>query len=227
MPEPYQLDDSAGIRLMRDDYRADFRTRQWTISGQPSWKLERRQHFRELGFASWEAFAVGDWDEALRLIEAERDFLIEFSSEAESKEIPLYRLRVVERPIDPYLQWELHLLNLRAECGELIRVIEAEQIREQEAERPLPELVTLGRSTLYRVLYNDEGESAGAVRFSSPDVVWKAERFIRELYEQGEDLTVFSSVRSCRCHHRWEKRRTKPDGQPTKVETWPDLSGCP
>lgn len=28
------------------------------------WKLERRQHFREPGMASWEAFAVGDWPRA-------------------------------------------------------------------------------------------------------------------------------------------------------------------
>jgi hypothetical protein len=33
------------------------------------WKLERGQAFAEPGNASWEAFARGDWDESLRLIE--------------------------------------------------------------------------------------------------------------------------------------------------------------
>lgn len=30
-------------------------------------KLERGQHFEERGFASWEAFAAGDWNRALSL----------------------------------------------------------------------------------------------------------------------------------------------------------------
>ena len=80
MNEPDHLDDSSGVRLSLDDYRVEFKDLQWTIAGQQSWKLEREQRFREPGFASWEAFSRGDWDEALRLIEEERDFLVEFSA---------------------------------------------------------------------------------------------------------------------------------------------------
>jgi hypothetical protein len=50
---------------------------------------------------------------------------------------------VVERPICPYLQWELHLLTMRAQCGELIRVVPVDMVRDLEANGQLPELITL------------------------------------------------------------------------------------
>lgn len=165
--------------------------RQWEIAGQESWKLERRQHFREPGFASWEAFAQGNWEQALSLIEEERDFLTEFTAKASDLGIRLHRLRVVEQPVDPYLQWELHLLRLRAECGELIRVTSVDQVREYETASPLPELVTLGSSLLYHVLYDPGGEPAGAVRITDARSVARAARFVRSLYERGEDLAEF------------------------------------
>lgn len=191
MPEPTELGIQGGVRLSLGEYREEFRAAQWAIPGQESWKLERRQHSREPGFASWEAFADGDWDRALRLMEDERDYLAEFSAKATRLGIALYRVRVVDEPIDPYLQWELHLLKLRAECGELIRVLTGDQVRGYEADGPLPELVTLGSSTLYRVLYNDADELTGAVRVTDPAAVARAAEFARHLYERSEDLAAF------------------------------------
>lgn len=185
------LDQSTGTRLPRDAYRREFRERQWRIPGQESWKLERRQHFKEPGFASWEAFSRGAWREALHLIEEERDYLREFSAEATRLGIDLYRVRVVEFPIDPYLQWELHLLRLRAECGELIRVIGPEVVKPYENTHPLPELVTLGETTLYQVIYDDNGVSDGAIRYSDTTTVRHWTSFIRDLFSKGEDLQPF------------------------------------
>lgn len=59
MPDPFDGWDAAGTRLVLADYRADFRAEDSTIARQDSWKLERRQHFRQPGTASWEAFARG------------------------------------------------------------------------------------------------------------------------------------------------------------------------
>ncbi len=191
MNEPDHLDDSSGVRLSLDDYRVEFKDLQWTIAGQQSWKLEREQRFREPGFASWEAFSRGDWDEALRLIEEERDFLVEFSAKNAEKGIRLFRVRVVEEPIVPYLQWELHLLHLRAQCGERIRVVTEDRVGRYEATAPLPEVVTLGDSTLYRILYNAAGELDGAVRHSDPEVVAHWTGFMRDLYATGEDLGTY------------------------------------
>ncbi|MDL4775885.1 DUF6879 family protein [Actinomadura xylanilytica] len=191
MPDPYVLDDAAGTRLQLQDYKEDFKVSQWDVKGQASWKLERGQHFREPGFPSWEAFARGDWDKSLQLMDEEREFLAEFTGKAKDKGIDLYRVRVVQQPIDPYLQWELHLLRLRAECGELIRVASMEHVTEYESQGPLPELVTFGSKILYRVVYNDRGELAGAVKFSSPETIAQAASLTRELYEHGEDLESF------------------------------------
>ncbi|MFJ6212979.1 DUF6879 family protein [Streptomyces sp. NPDC092296] len=186
-----RLDPALGDRLDLAAYRADFRDRQWTIDGQDSWKLERRQHFQEPGFPSWDAFARGDWHEALRLIEAERDYLHDFGRENTRRRTTLLRVRVVEQPLTPYLQWELHLLRLRAECGEHIRVVGPEAVRDREGAGPLPERVTLGAGTVYQVLYTEQGALDGAVRFTDPEVTARCREFVRELYEAGEDLVRY------------------------------------
>ncbi|WP_413809068.1 DUF6879 family protein [Streptomyces sp. OE57] len=183
-----RLGTGQGEALPLDVYRRDFRERQWTIDGQDSWKLERGQHFREPGFASWEAFARGDWDESLRLIEEERDYLREFSQEVDDHRITLYRVRVVEEPITPYLQWELHLLRLRAECGERIRVVGPEHLADLERTEPLPELLTLGDSTTYRIRYTDQGVLDGAVRFTDAGITTRCRALTRDLYDAGEEL---------------------------------------
>ncbi|MUN37131.1 hypothetical protein GNZ18_11035 [Actinomadura sp. NEAU-AAG5] len=185
------LDDSLGTRLSLEDYRADFRVRQWTIGGEDSWKLERAQHFVEPGFPSWDAFAQGRWGTALRLIRQEREWLAEFSARAGSMGIGLYRVRVVEEPITPYLQWELHLLRERARCGERIRVVDAGSVAALERTGPLPELLTLGSSTLYRIRYDEEGALDGAIRFHIAHLVESATRLTRDLFDRGEDLEPF------------------------------------
>lgn len=184
------LQDTDGIRLGLDEYRVEFRDRQWQ-SGTESWKLERQQHFREPGFPSWEAFASGDWEGALRLMEEEREFLQDFFARARAFGMDLYRVRVVEKPVDPYLQWELHLLKIRAECGERIRVISPDRLGDTESDRPLPELVNLGPRTLYRIIYDDQGVLSGAIRYSDPIVVADAVDTMRGLHKQGEDITAY------------------------------------
>ncbi|MBO0802059.1 MAG: hypothetical protein J2P25_03145 [Nocardiopsaceae bacterium] len=191
MPDPLDGWDAAGTRLALADYRADFRAVDSTLAGQDSWKLERRQHFRQPGTASWEAFARGEWDEALRLIEARRGPLMKFGAEAAEKGTGLYRLRVVAQPIIPYLQWELHSLKLRAECGELIRILPAAAVRDLEDDGELPEIVTLGPSVAYHILYDANGELTGGVKVTDPRAVGRATDLIRRLYARGEDVAEF------------------------------------
>jgi hypothetical protein len=156
---------SPGERLGLDAYREDFRGRDFAVDGYDSWKLERRQHFREPGDASWEAFVQGDWEEALRLIGAQRAELLDVSRLAARHRCRLLRVRVVEQPLTPYLQWEVHLLRVRAECGELIRVIGPQHIAAYELDGPVPELVTLNDDTVYEILYDAEGVLKGGVRY--------------------------------------------------------------
>jgi hypothetical protein len=191
MPEPLRASQLAGEVLSRPDYKADFRAVQSTIAGQESWKLERRQHFREPGVEDWEAFARGDWDRSLELIEEDRHSTTNLLAKAKSLGISQYRARVVVEPICPYLQWELHALKVRAECGELIRVVPGDLVRDLEPEGELPELVTLGPSVAYRVLYAESGEPVGGVKITDPDAVAHIASLTRYLYEAGEDIATY------------------------------------
>ncbi|WP_059013064.1 DUF6879 family protein [Streptomyces specialis] len=185
------LESASGERLSLADYRADFRRREDGLSAQDSWKLERQQHFEEPGDPSWEAFARGDWSEALRLNEERRASLSEFGAMCDKRGVGLYRVRVVEKPLVPYLQWEMHTLKLRAECGEAIRVVGPEAIGALERDRPLPELINLGGDTLYEILYDDEGVIEGGVRYTDPHVVASFVELCKSVYAAGEDLLTY------------------------------------
>ncbi|EST25376.1 DUF6879 family protein [Streptomyces roseochromogenus] len=182
---------SPGERLGLDAYRDDFRSRDFAVDGCDSWKLERRQHFREPGDASWDAFVQGDWEEALRLIEAQRAELLDVSRLAARHRCRLLRVRVVEQPLTPYLQWELHLLRVRAECGELIRVIGPEHIEAYEHGGTVPELVTLNDDTVYEILYDAEGVLEGGVRYLGAGTRDRVAARVEELYVLGEDIGTF------------------------------------
>lgn len=152
------------------------------------WKLERRQTFREPGIPSWEAFAAGDWDRALELNERERDTVRAKVAEDESLGVESRRLRVVEHPVTPYLQWEMQYFRLLAEAGEDLRVIDASSVRYLEADRLLPEIVILGDRVLFEVLYDVEGTAYGARRIDDPRVITEAGREVADLYAAAEPL---------------------------------------
>lgn len=180
-----------GEPLELEAYREDFRRRDFAVDGCDSWKLERRQHFREPGDPSWEAFALGNWQQALRLIEEQRDELLDLSRLAARHNCRLLRVRVVEEPLTPYLQWELHLLRLRAECGELIRVIGPEHVAAYEHDGSVPELVTLNDDTVYEIRYDAEGVLTGAVRYVDRTSRDRTVARIGGLYMRGEDIGTF------------------------------------
>lgn len=180
-----------GETLTRAVYRRDFRQRDAEIRERDSWKLERRQHFEEQGSASRDALRRGEWEEALRLLQERRGDLLASAREDERRGHCFHRVRVVEEPLTPYLQWELHSLRLRAEYGERVHVVSAGTVAASEEVGLLPEVTVLGGRTLYQVLYTDAGVPDGAVRFTDPDLVGRWERFIRSLYETGEDVTSY------------------------------------
>lgn len=125
------------------------------------------------------------------LIEAERDSLLDLSRTAADHRCRLLRVRVVEQPLTPCLHWELHLLRVRAQCGELISVFGPEHIARYEHNDPLPELITPGPDTVYDIGYNTKGEADGAVRYVDPDIRNRTADFIGSLYELGEDVEEF------------------------------------
>lgn len=184
-------DLTQGERLTREEYKRDFWQREAQVHNQSSWKLVRRQTAQEPGSASWEAFSRGDWDLALQILAARNVDLLIAAEEHERRRTPFCRVRVVEQPLTPYLQWELHSLRQRAACGERIRVVQPARISTLEREAALPDLVALGDQVLYKVLYTQQGIPDGALRFVSHDRIAHARRIMRGLYAMGEDLHAF------------------------------------
>ncbi|MFI6699254.1 DUF6879 family protein [Streptomyces sp. NPDC050509] len=181
-----------GQRLLRDDYRRDFRQRDEKITGRDSWKFERRQHFEEPGSPSWEAFQSGDWDGALRLMaEKGATHWSRVVRERGERDSVFHRVRVVEEPLTSYLQWELNSLRFQAEHGVPVRVASGDRLKALEASAPLPEIVVLGSQVLYEVVYTEAGVLDGGIRFADSGLIGRWEGFIKELYEDGEDITSY------------------------------------
>lgn len=177
-----------GERVGQAAYKREFAIRDSAIRGGSSWKLERRQHFEEAGNPSREALRRGEWDEALRLIEARRDKLRGIAADETARRAVFHRVRVVEEPLTPYLQWELHSLRLSAQYGERVRILPAKAVAAAESDSPLPELVVQDDVVLYRVLYTDAGAPHGAVRFTDPEIVDPWVAYLRHAYATAEDI---------------------------------------
>ncbi|MFD9815417.1 DUF6879 family protein [Streptomyces sp. NPDC059080] len=182
--------DGAGEILKRPDYLADFgRFYESDISLLA--KIERGQTFKEQGSPSWDAFASGDWAGALRLIEAGRDSVAAYFQGCARRGLAFRRLRIVEFPVAPYLQWEMNSFRLRSELGEEIRVLDAREIADLERAEPLPEVVVLGNSVMYAVIYDEELKGAGARRFTDSERIATTLTEFESLYRKGEEFSEF------------------------------------
>lgn len=125
-----------------DAYRSDFRQRDAAVTDRDSWKFERRQDFQEQASPSWDAFRRGEWAEALRLMGDRREHWRRLAREDRERRSAFHRVRVVEEPLTPYLQWELHALRVQGESGMPVRVVDGAGLRHLEATAaPLPEVV--------------------------------------------------------------------------------------
>ncbi|MEW2621981.1 DUF6879 family protein [Streptomyces sp. NPDC048106] len=177
-------------RMDRPTYHADFGQVYNSGIGFLN-KLERGQHFKERGFTSWEAFAAGDWARALSLADERRDNYAQELQKAARLGIRHRRLRVVEFPITPYVQWEFFVLRVRADLGDDIKVLDARKISDIERDRPVPEVVILGDVAMYEVVYDDDGNAAGANRFTERSLIRETSAGFDALYERGEDFHDF------------------------------------
>ncbi|MEU8130009.1 DUF6879 family protein [Micromonospora sp. NPDC049049] len=180
-----------GERLRLEDYWADFDDRFWRTGAPGFWKLERQQTFKEPGDEGWQAFADGRWEDSLRILDARRpDFQSYYRRIAENG-FATRRVRVVEEPLTPYLQWELHVLRLRHEYGGLTRVVGADAPAAAESGGQLPEIYTLGTEVMYEAVYDADGVLAAARRWRDPKLVAGCQSFIESLYHRGEPLDEY------------------------------------
>ncbi|WP_424534622.1 DUF6879 family protein [Sphaerisporangium viridialbum] len=177
--------DIPGHHLGASAYLDDFWPYFGRVGDQVLWKLERIQHFQEPDVPSWAAMAEGDWDRALALVEELRPAIMAAPG-PESR-----RLRIVDRPVTPYLQWEMQILKIRVEAGEKIRVLPVDSVIHLETTVELPEVVILGSLTMYEVLYDDTGILSGARRIDDQSVLDACRAQLAELYDKGEALLSY------------------------------------
>ncbi|MFE6837126.1 DUF6879 family protein [Streptomyces sp. NPDC057705] len=178
-------------RLDLDAYLEDFDRHFWNSGATGFWKLERRQTFREAGVESWEAFQCGEWQEALSLIADQDNHFERYFERITQSGFALHRVRVIEEPLSPYLQWELHLLRLKEKHGERTRVLPKENLPGGEKSGLLPEVVVLGELVMYEIIYDDDGNLAGGIKFTDASVIEKCREFIQGLHAAGEQLRSF------------------------------------
>jgi hypothetical protein len=150
------------------------------------------QFYDETGFPGWDAFAASDWDHSMELYDEMRPELEAFFGQYRERGSRFCRIRVVERPLTPYLPWELYCLRIRAQCGERIRVVPARRLSALEPRgRLVPELVSLCGATLYATEYDDAAKPGGARRFTDGEVIATYESLAGELFSSGEDLESY------------------------------------
>ncbi|MFG1673069.1 DUF6879 family protein [Micromonospora sp. NPDC049282] len=185
------LRTASARQLSLPEYEADFYATVETVDG-VILKTERAQTFREPGSPSWEAFAAGRWDEALRIAAEPNPELAQFFAHLDGLGSGLHRLRIVELPLTPYLIWELNFLRFRAEAGERIGVLDAEAVSELEREHGrVPELMVAGSRAVYDVRYDDAGVPVGAEKIVEPEVVEGCRSQVLALLDQTEPLDSF------------------------------------
>jgi hypothetical protein len=185
------LAGARGERLAYDDYVASVERDYQHVGRQGFWKLERRQSFQEPTSPSWRAFDRGDWPEAVRLAQEQRPALeAEYRQDAEMG-VRSWWVKVVEFPITPYLRWAFEPLRVRAQSGERMRVVRADQVEEYEHHGQLPEMITLGADVMYDINYDQDGLQEGGTRIDDHEVVARCRRLIAELYDKGEDFETF------------------------------------
>ncbi|MBT8223915.1 MAG: hypothetical protein HKP61_01105 [Dactylosporangium sp.] len=174
-----------------DGYLADYERAAAALDG-TIWKAERAQVFQEPENPSWEAFRAGDWATAIALAEQGSTELTAYFDDLHASGFGLCRVRIVERPLTAYLQWALHVVRLRAQAGERVRVVLAEDLGSLEAEvGRIPELLIMGRRVGYVVDYGENGIARGARRFDDPAVIDRCTALLADLHARGEDLEPF------------------------------------
>lgn len=185
-----RVHDIPGQVFDRPTYHADRRRTNEKVPG-IVWKLERSQVFREPHDPGWQALMEGRWQDALAFNEEDRDYARKKRRHNRQYGVELRRLRIVERPVTPYLQWEMHFFKILVEEGYALRVLDSERVRHLERERQLPELLVHGDKVLYQVRYDELWTPCGARRIDDPTVVGPVYEEIADLWTQAEPLLAY------------------------------------
>lgn len=156
-PPPEVVDGYVDRPAFREEFwKAADRLRTRTV------KVEWGQTFQEPGNPSWEAFAAGDFKQALELIERNREDHLRQQRVFDDTGTPFYRIRIIRFPLSDYLKWELAHFRLNAEMGERIFLAESARIADIELSVDLDDFTLFDDFLMLATEYTTEGAFKGA-----------------------------------------------------------------
>ncbi|MGH3795852.1 MAG: DUF6879 family protein [Pseudonocardiaceae bacterium] len=182
----------AGKRLDLGEFGSHFMNL-WRSTGTRFLKLECWQTYQEPSARSLIAFNKGDVHETRRLLkeEAEADRLI--YEDVQEKGIDFARIRLIRRPLTPYLRFELINYQIRQDLGENIRIVELANGIELPNEDYF-DFLLFDRSAALVHDYGDDGLQRGGWYTDHPSVVIKLEEAAESLRKGSVDLKAFLAL---------------------------------
>lgn len=184
---------SSYVRMVANDYYDDFESEFEQCAD--FLKLERAQVFAEPGNGSWEAFARGEWDAALCLLDDGMRDLRSYHAEMRARGASARRVRVVSEPLSSYMRWELEALVRRDLSGGPIRVVDVGRVGDLEQSVMLPEVYTMDERIVYRALYDENGVLEFAEKCTDSNEVRMWRERILALFGEGEPILTYYTRR--------------------------------
>lgn len=175
--------------LNDEEFRAAF-DRYWRSLETRFFKFERLQTYQEAGNASLQAFLEGRRSEAMELLGDYRHGDAEYYEAACRKDVHVVRVRAVEQPLSPYLQWEFASYHVSARYGERILVIDLTEESAAEASAASDFLLFDTRVALV-LNYGAGGLLRGAWLLDSPQHVQPYAELAARLIRAAVPLAVF------------------------------------
>jgi len=122
--QPPEWCRKAGARLDLEEFGAEF-AGAWSRMTSRFLKLECWQSYQELDAnKSLEAYNTGDFDRARDLLEGEAEADRPLFDGVRNRGIQYARIRLVQLPLTPYLEYEMINYRIRRDMGEVIEVVE-------------------------------------------------------------------------------------------------------
>lgn len=177
-------------RLDLDEFGSRF-VDAWSRMQSRFLKLECWQAYQERATnKSQAAFNKGEVDRAWDLLRREAEADRPLYEDVQARGVDYARIRLVQEPLTPYLEYELTAYRIRAEMGENIEVVRCGR------EFTLPnedhfDFLLFDRHTALIHDYGDEGLQSGGWLSTDTDVIASLERVATNLQQKAIPLREF------------------------------------
>jgi hypothetical protein len=136
------------------------------------------------------AFNKGQVDKARELLREEAEADRALYDDVKARKIDYARIRLVQEPLTPYLEYELMAYRIRESLGEAIEVVRCERGVNLPNENYF-DFLLFDRHTALIHDYGDEGLQSGGWLVTAPGVIAELERVATELRGRAIPLGEF------------------------------------